>query len=104
MEIVNLCARTVEYANRQGGQKFVFRYRILRQLKRTVIVASTDDHRDLLPHMASHLESIPFYFSRIDWNQRSFHLLVLKHEPVVPDRGWLRNFRGFLEKKIGDTD
>ena len=104
VEIVNLCARTVEYANRQGGQKFVFRYRILRQLKRTVIVASTDDHRDLLPHMASHLESIPFYFSRIDWNQRSFHLLVLKHEPVVPDRGWLRNFRGFLEKKIGDTD
>lgn len=97
VEAVSICAKAVDQANRQGGQKLIFRYRVLKQLKRTVVVISSEDQRDMLPLIVTYLESIPFYFSRIDWNQRSYHILVLKHEPVFPGSGWLRKFRLFLQ-------
>lgn len=97
VEAVKLCAKAVDQANRAGGQKLIFRYRILHQLKRTVLVVSSQDQRDLLPRMVKHLESIPFSFSRIEWNQRSYHILVLKHEPVFPNSSWLRRLREFLK-------
>ncbi|MBN1196454.1 MAG: hypothetical protein JXA62_03525 [Candidatus Aminicenantes bacterium] len=101
VEAVKLCAKAVDQANRAGGQKLIFRYRILHQLKRTVLVVSSQDQRDLLPRMVKHLESIPFSFSRIEWNQRSYHILVLKHEPVFPNSSWLRRLREFLKSGNG---
>ncbi len=99
VEAVRLCARSVEQANRQGGQKLIFRYRNLHHLKRTVLVVSSEHQRDLLPRMVKHLEAISFSFSRIEWNRRSFHILVLKHEPVFPKSTWLRTLREFLERE-----
>lgn len=103
VEIVALCARAVDQANRKSGQKLIFRSRILRQLKRSMCVVSSEKRRDLLPRLVGGLEGISYYFSRIEWNQRTFHILVLNHDSVNPGSAWMRQFKSRLEKSLNES-
>jgi len=105
-DIVQLCCATTKYLRQSGEKRPVIGYRHLTHPLTgsqftTAFVISYIGERSLLSQIVNELEGIDLYFSRINWDQRSYLILVLKKDnQALPPDDLARVIERVLLRKI----
>jgi hypothetical protein len=82
-EIIRTCHETIKRANRESIQKIIVNYKHIVQPQgnlssKTVFVISSAWEKKILGTLIKKLKDIQMYFTRIEWNQRFYLILILK--------------------------
>lgn len=84
-EIIQTCHETIQRANRESVQTIIVNYKHIVQQQgalsgKTIFVVSSAWEKKILGTLIKKLKDIQMYFTRIEWNQRYFLILILKKE------------------------
>lgn len=86
LELIRLCSEAVEDSRGIPAETVLFKYKHIYASNRTVVVLSYVNHKRLLSRLVQTLKTINWYFTRIDWEQRSYLVMILsKNNCVVED-------------------
>lgn len=75
--LVKLCSKTVENTRDKDQEKVIFRYKNELDFRKTLVVVSYEMQRRLMSTLIKELKEVDLYFTKIEWNQRSYLLMVL---------------------------
>jgi hypothetical protein len=83
-ELIRLCNKTIEKNKKKPNGKVQLMYKNLHEERRTIIVISYEMQKRLMSKLIMELKDVEIYFTRIEWTQRSYLLIVLgKNNDVV---------------------
>jgi hypothetical protein len=100
LELIRLCADSVEESREIPGEKVLFKYKHIPTSNRTLVVVSYTNHKRLLSRLTQKLRGVTLYFTKIEWEQRSYMIMILsKNNRVVED-----SFIQQLKDKINAAD
>jgi hypothetical protein len=85
LEIIRLCAETVEESRELPNEKILFKYRNIPDSNRTVVIISYANYKRLLSRLAQQLKDVDSYFTRIEWEQRSYLIMILSKNSSMLD-------------------
>ncbi len=92
-ELIKLCSKTVEGAKEKSDLKVIFRYKNLADEGRTIIVVSYGMQRRLMSKLIRELKDVELYFTKIEWNQRSYLLMILRKDKHILDKDFILKLR-----------
>jgi hypothetical protein len=78
-EVIRLCARVVEKSKGTTAEKVVFKFKNLKELSRSIAIISFTGQKKILSQVIDQLKDFNIYFTKIEWDQRSYFILVLRH-------------------------
>ena len=98
-EIVNLVCATIEAAKNEDLGQVVVNYKHVKNpyrndLLKTIFVVAFKRDKKILSKFISNMHEIEFYFTRIEWEQRFYLILILKknnHALTVADIGKIKS-------------
>jgi len=77
LELIRLCADTVDESKDISTEKIMYKYKHVPDSHRTVLVLSYVNHKRLLSRLVQKLVNVDLYFTKIDWDQRSYLIMIL---------------------------
>ncbi len=77
LELIKLCSSAVADAKREPGKKIIVKYKNVTNANRTIFVLSYEEQRKLLSKLVQKLKDVSLYFTKIEWNQRIYLLMIL---------------------------
>jgi hypothetical protein len=77
LELIRLCADAVDESNDIPADKILYKYKHVPDSHRTVLILSYVNHKRLLSRLVQKLMAVDIYFTRIDWDQRSYLIMIL---------------------------
>lgn len=85
-ELIRLCNHTVELSQAVAPEKTLYKYLHMESPSRTLLVVSHPSNRRIINRIISRLKSVELYFTKIEWDQRSYLLLILtKNKSALTD-------------------
>jgi len=96
-ELIRLCSTAVEEAEANPGKKITARHQSLPDCNRTLLVVAYDEQKKLLSRVLTKLRDVPLYFTRIDWNQRSYLLMILYQDNKPLDNDFFSTLIAYIE-------
>ncbi|MCP5046294.1 MAG: hypothetical protein GY940_03925 [bacterium] len=85
LELIRTCSDAVEESHTLPGEKLLVKYKQLPQSHRTVLVVSYCQQKRLLSRLVQKLSNVDLYFTQIEWNQRSYLIMILCKDNDVLD-------------------
>lgn len=82
-ELIKLCAKTVENSKKKLDAKIIFKYKNIEDEHRTIVVISYEMQKRLMSRLIKDLKDMALYFTKIEWNQRSYLIMVLSKDNEV---------------------
>ncbi|MGE5342835.1 MAG: hypothetical protein ACM3SY_15285 [Candidatus Omnitrophota bacterium] len=76
-EIIRVCAATVEETRYATSDQLLFKYKQIPDSNRTVVVISYSTQKRILSRLAQNLKDVDAYFTKIEWRNRSYLILIL---------------------------
>jgi hypothetical protein len=92
-ELITLCSETVEKTKKHPSEKVIFKYKNLKSEHRTIVVVSYEMQKRLMSKLIKELEGVELYFTKIEWNQRSYLIMVLSEDKEVVDKEFIERIR-----------
>lgn len=92
-ELILLCAYTVDKTKKKPDEKVIFKFKDLKTEHRTIVVVSYEMQKRLMSKLIKELEEVELYFTKIEWNQRSYLLMVLSKDKEVVDREFIERIK-----------
>lgn len=89
VELVKLCDKAIEKSKEEPGLKVKFMHKNLPDEQRTIVVVSYEMQKRLMSKLIMELKDVEIYFTRIEWNQRSYLLMVLSKDKQVVERDFI---------------
>jgi len=77
LELIKLCAGVVDEAKDIPTNKIIYKYKHIPDAHRTVLIISYVNHKRLLSRLIQKLVESDIYFTRINWDQRSYLIMIL---------------------------
>ena len=77
LELIKLCAAVVDEAKDIPTDKIIYRYKHIPDAHRTVLIISYVNHKRLLSRLIQKLVEADIYFTRINWDQRFYLIMIL---------------------------
>jgi hypothetical protein len=77
LELIKLCADAVDESKDIATEKIIYKYKHLPESHRTVLIISYVNHKRLLSRLVQKLVDVGLYFTKIDWDQRSYLIMIL---------------------------
>ena len=77
LEIIRLCAAAVMEAKEIPGDKILYKYTHLLDSNRTILIVSYVNHKRLLSRLAQKLTQVDLYFTKIEWDHRTYLIMIL---------------------------
>ncbi len=77
LELIRLCADTVDESKDISTEKIMYKYKHVPDSHRTVLIISYVNHKRLLSRLVQKLLNVDLYFTKIDWDQRSYLIMIL---------------------------
>lgn len=77
LEVIKLCAATVDESKDIPTEKILYKYKHIPDSHRTVLIISYVNHKRLLSRLVQKLVEVDIYFTKIDWDQRSYLMMIL---------------------------
>jgi hypothetical protein len=89
-ELIKLCAKAVDRSKKKAAEtKAIFNFKNLPEEKRTIVVVSYEMQKRLMSKLIKELKDVDVYFSKIEWNQRSYLMMVLSKNDNVVDKQFI---------------
>lgn len=85
LEIIRLCSETVEEGRITPPEKVLFRSRHIKDSNRTVVIISYVNQKRLMSRLAQQLKDVDSYFTQIEWEQRSYLIMILSRNNIALD-------------------
>jgi hypothetical protein len=85
LELIRTCAESVEESKNSSPEEILVKYKHLPQSHRTVLVVSYQNHKRLLSRLVQKLTDVTLYFTRIEWNQRSYLIMIMCKDNDIMD-------------------
>ncbi len=79
LELIRLCADAVDESEDISTDKIIYKYKHVPDSHRTVLIISYINHKRLLSRLVQKLVDVDLYFTKIDWDQRSYLIMILSH-------------------------
>ncbi len=95
-ELIRLCAKAVEKSKEKPDAGIIFKYKRLPEEKRTIVVVAFEMQKRLMSKLLKELKDVDVYFTRIEWNQRSYLLMVLSKDGDAVEK----DFTAHLKKHV----
>jgi hypothetical protein len=105
LELIRLCVEAINESREIPSEKVLFKYKHIPTSNRTLVVISYINNKRLLSRLAPKLKNVTWYFTKIEWEQRSYTIMILsKNNCTVEDKFILElmdkiNACGFQEIK-----
>ncbi len=105
-EMVRLCCETAQAANREPARPVIARFQQVCQPPRetpvkTVVIISHRRDRKVLSKLIRELTGIELYFTRFEWNQRVYLLLILKKNNQALEAEEVSRIRDLMRRRTG---
>ncbi len=85
LEIIRLTSESIEESRGIPGEKVLFKHKNLQDSNRTLIVISYINQKRLLSRLVQRLRDVDMYFTKIEWEHRSYVIMILSRENKVLD-------------------
>jgi len=95
-ELIRLCSKAVDISKKKPGAKVIFKYKCLLEEKRTIVVVSYEMQKRLMSKLIKELKDVDAYFTRIEWNQRSYLLMVLSKDNKVVEKSFISYLKEYV--------
>ena len=96
-ELIKLCARAVDRSKRVAvDTRVIFNFKNLPEEKRTIVVVSYEMQKRLMSKLIKELKDVDVYFSKIEWNQRSYLMMVLSKNDNVVDKQFISYLKEYV--------
>lgn len=92
-ELIKLCNKAIEKSKEKPGLKVKFMHKNLANEHRTIVVVSYEMQKRLMSKLIMELKEVDIYFTRIEWNQRSYLLMVLSKDKEVVDKDFIAQLK-----------
>jgi hypothetical protein len=92
-ELIKLCNKAIEKSKEKPGLKVKFMHKNLPNEHRTIVVVSYEMQKRLMSKLIMELKEVDIYFTRIEWNQRSYLLMVLSKDKEVVDKDFIAQLK-----------
>jgi hypothetical protein len=92
-EVVKLCAKSVDKAQKMPAGKVIFNHKTLRDIQRTICVVSLTQQQKILSQINKILKGVTIYFTKIEWNQRNYFLLIMNKDNKAVGRQIIKELR-----------
>lgn len=106
-ELIKLCFDAIEQTRKKPGEQVIFKYKNVTECDRTLVVVSYETQKRLMSTLITELKDVELYFTKIEWNQRSYLLMVLSKDKRPVDMElikWLKtSVKQFVKKKNGNV-
>lgn len=96
VELIQLCNKAIEKSKEKPGLKVKFMHKNLPDEHRTIVVVSYEMQKRLMSKLIMELKDVEIYFTRIEWNQRSYLLMVLSKNKELVEK----DFIGQLKERV----
>jgi hypothetical protein len=93
VELVKLCNKAIEKSKEKPGLKVKFMHKNLPDEHRTIVVVSYEMQKRLMSKLIMELKDVEIYFTRIEWNQRSYLLMVLSKNKDVVEKDFIAKLK-----------
>lgn len=80
VQLILLCADAVEVSRTKPHEQIIFKYKNVKAENRTLVVVSYEMQKRLMSKLIKELKDVELYFTKIEWNQRSYVLMVLSKD------------------------
>lgn len=77
LELIRLCAEAVDESKDISTERIIYKYRHVPDSHRTVLIISYVNHKRLLSRLVQKLVDVDLYFTKIEWDQRSYLIMIL---------------------------
>jgi hypothetical protein len=77
LDLIKLCAVAVDESKDIPTEIILYKYKHIRDSHRTVLIISYVNHKRLLSRLVQKLMDVDIYFTKIDWDQRSYLIMIL---------------------------
>lgn len=95
-ELIQLCAKAVERSKKKPDTKIIFNFKNLPEEKRTIVVVSYEMQKRLMSKLIKELKDVDVYFSKIEWSQRSYLMMVLSKNDAVVDKEFISYLKEYV--------
>jgi hypothetical protein len=95
-ELIRLCSKAVDISKKKPDAKIIFKYKCLLEEKRTIVVVSYEMQKRLMSKLIKELKDVDAYFTRIEWNQRSYLLMVLSKDNKVVEKDFISHLKEYV--------
>ncbi|UCH92762.1 MAG: hypothetical protein JSV88_21035 [Candidatus Aminicenantes bacterium] len=86
LELIELCALAVDESKKISTDKILYKYKHILESHRSILIISYVNHKRLLSRLVHKLVGVDLYFTKIEWDQRSYLIMILsKNNNVVED-------------------
>ena len=77
LELIRLCADAVDESKDIPTEKIIYKYKHVPDSHRTILIISYVNHKRLLSRLVQKLVDVDIYFTKIEWDQRSYLIMIL---------------------------
>jgi hypothetical protein len=85
LELIRACAAMVKEANQVSADQILMKHMQLPESHRSVLVVSYVTQKRVLSRIVQKMNDVKLYFTRIEWNQRFYLLMILSKENEALD-------------------
>jgi hypothetical protein len=93
MELIKLCAEAVEKSKEDSNAGIICKYKNISDEHRTIVIVSYEKKKRLMSKIIKELEDVDLYSTRIEWNQRSYLVMVLSKDNEVVGKKTIEKIR-----------
>lgn len=95
-ELIRLCSKAVDKSKKKPDAKIIFKYKSLPEENRTIVVVAYEKQKRLMSKLIKELKDVDMYITRIEWNQRSYMLMVLSQDNKVVETGFISYLKEYV--------
>ncbi|MCP4217548.1 MAG: hypothetical protein GY765_23100 [bacterium] len=93
VELIRLCSRSVEKSMEKPGCNVIFKYKSFPDYRKTIVVVSYEKQKRLMSKLIRELCEVELYFTKIEWNQRSYLLMVISKDNDTLEKDYIKALR-----------
>jgi hypothetical protein len=80
LELIRLCAQTVEESHNVTTGEVLFHHKHIVNSNRSIVIISYVNHKRLLSRLMQRLKEVKLYFTKIEWEQRNYLIMILSKD------------------------
>jgi hypothetical protein len=100
IELMKLCAATVEESKENSDPRIIFKHKNISAEHRTIVIVSYEKQKRLMSKLIKELKDVDLYSTRIEWNQRSYLVMVLSKDNEVVGKEYIGKIKGCVNQFV----
>jgi hypothetical protein len=99
-EVIILCSQTIEESNLSPGKKLILKHKNLIKANRSIFIISYIKQKPLLGKLIKKFKDFDIYFTKIQWNQRTYIILVIHQDNRMLGKEDIREIKAIFQNLV----